>query len=349
MNTNNPVFTLPPHSYKNVISTLSQNMGWNIKNTNIPATWTITEGEGEIALILDTGKPQHIDINDNLLHDKCRSFVPNSDVLDREFHSTHVIGTICAINNNFGCVGVAPKAKAIAFKVLGDSGSGDFDWIINALKYAKEIRPSVINMSLGSPVGTPALERVIKELYDMNIPIIAACGNSGLDGVNYPGKYKEVINVGAIDEFGQIANFSSKGPEVGFSAPGVNIYSTYGINQYAVLSGSSMASPWITGIVLLLLAKHKKQERETGKNDCKTVEQIREHLIKYTNDKGMLGRDSSYGYGVIDINKLILDNDSTLNTTISSTISSTPIINPISPKKSLLARLIGYLKKIFTR
>ena len=85
----------------------------------------------------------------------------------------------------------------------------------------------------------------------------------------------------------------------------VNIYSTFLNNGYASLSGTSMACPFITGVICLMLAKHKKQEAETGKNDCKTIAEIREHLLKYTKDKGEVGKDNSWGYGVIDVEKLI--------------------------------------------
>jgi hypothetical protein len=71
-----------------------------------------------------------------------------------------------------------------------------------------------------------------------------------------------------------------------------------------------MACPFITGVILLMLAKHKKEEELVGgENDCKTVEQIREHLLKYTDDRGAVGRDEDGGYGVIDVEDLILIGD----------------------------------------
>ena len=139
----------------------------------------------------------------------------------------------------------------------------------------------------------------------MNIPVVCAAGNSGDGGVNYPAAFDETIAVAAYDRWGKIANFSSKGEKVEWAAPGVNIYSTFLNNGYASLSGTSMACPFITGVICLMLAKHKKQEAETGKNDCKTIAEIREHLLKYTKDKGEVGKDNSWGYGVIDVEKLI--------------------------------------------
>lgn len=225
--------------------------------------------------------------------------------------NTHCAGIIAAQNNETGMVGVAPKAKVIAVKALDDNGSGSFTTIAKALEYAIKIKPSVISMSLGSPTCTKRIENAIKKLYDMNIPIICAAGNSGSAGVDYPGKYTETIAIAAYDEKGKIANFSAIGEEVDFAAPGVGIYSTYLNNQYSILSGTSMACPFIAGVVALLLAKHKKQEANGGRNDCKTIEEIRTHLLKYTIDKGYVGKDKNWGYGVIDIETMMLDtNDS---------------------------------------
>lgn len=224
--------------------------------------------------------------------------------------NTHVSGTIVAQNNAFGMVGVAPKAKIISVKALGDNGQGKMSYLIEALKYAEKIKPSIISMSLGSTEGSAELESIIKKLHKMNIPIICAAGNDGAAGVNYPAKYKETITVAAYDSSGNIANFSAIGEEVDFAAPGVDIYSTFLNNKYAVMSGTSMACPFISGVVALLLAKHKKQEQETGKNDCKTVDDIRQHLLKYTIDKGYVGKDNSWGYGMLDVEKLIIDESS---------------------------------------
>jgi subtilisin family serine protease len=149
------------------------------------------------------------------------------------------------------------------------------------------------------------LESRIKKLYEMNIPVVCAAGNTGQGGVNWPAAYDETIAVAAHDKNGRVASFSSRGDRVEWAAPGVNIYSTYLNNGYASLNGTSMACPFVAGVIALMLAKHKRQEKETGKNDCKTVEQIREHLLKYTMDKGKIGKDNAWGYGVIDVEKLI--------------------------------------------
>lgn len=99
-----------------------------------------------------------------------------------------------------------------------------------------------------------------------------------------------------------------------------------------------MATPFVAGIVALLIAKHKKQEAETGKNDCKTVPQIREHLIKYADDKGVVGRDETWGYGVIDAVKVITSLENEDLTPITTTNPPNP-----SEKCGWLCKLLKWL------
>ena len=322
---------LPPHEPQYILSTLSQKQGWGIKQHNIPKTWTITQGEGMKAVVIDTGHPQHDDIGDNAI--KGKNFIKDEEIYDKEGHQTHCTGIICAKNNTSGMVGVAPKAKCITAKALGLDGSGSFKSVTKGLLYALDIKADVVSMSLGSATGTSGLHATIKKLYKANIPVVCAAGNSGKRGVDYPARYSETIAVAAYDKNGRIANFSGVGEAVDFSAPGVGVYSTYLNNKYCVMSGTSSATPFITGIILLLLAKHRLQEAETGKNDCKTVNQIREHLRKYTIDKGYVGKDKHWGYGVIDAENLILSKN------------TEPII--IKPEKfSIFQKIRNILKNI---
>lgn len=101
---------------------------------------------------------------------------------------------------------------------------------------------------------------------------------------------------------------------------------------------NSMATPFFAGVVALLLAKHRKQEKETGLNDCKTVDQIKDHISKYSDDKGVLGKDDTWGYGMVDPVRLITE-DTTTTTPITSSL---PINVPAKKKKkSWWRRLLG--------
>lgn len=323
-----------PYTVKKVVSTLSQSQGWQIKQLNVPETWKTTKGEGITVLVIDTGYTDHVDLQGGISIQKSRSFLKSEPWIDdKNGHSSHVCGIIGARNNAVGMVGVAPECTVVTAKVLGQDGSGDFNAIRNALVYAKQLRPHVINMSLGSHSYDPIMHNLIKELYDMNIPVIAAAGNDGRgNAVNYPGKYPEVICVTAFDKYGYPASFNSIGPETDVSAPGVDIYSTWLNQEYVELSGTSMATPFVTGLVALLLAKHHKQELDTGSNDCKTVEQIREHLLKYADDKGVVGRDDTWGYGVIDPVKLVEAENATPPTP-APVPAPKPVPEPLQPYK----------------
>ncbi len=294
---------LPKIEVNETVGSLSQLVDWGLRQSNVPETWKVTQGEGITVMVIDTGFPSHIDIEENAIPGE--NFIPGEPLEDENGHQTHCVGIICAKNNGIGMVGVAPKAKAVCVKALSKSGGGSYLGLAKSLDYAIRTKPDIVSMSLGGSGPSPILQSKIKKLYDMNIPVICAAGNTGQGGVNWPAAFDETIAVAAHDKNGQIANFSSRGEKVEWAAPGVNIYSTFLNNTYASLNGTSMACPFIAGVVALMLAKHKKQEKETGQNDCKTVAQIREHLLKYTMDKGRLGKDNAWGYGVIDVEKLI--------------------------------------------
>lgn len=311
--------SLPSVEVENVFATFSQITDWGLRQLNVPETWKVTDGEGMTAMVIDTGHPIHSDIDDNAIPGG--NFIDGEPIEDENGHHTHCTGIICAKNNEMGMVGVAPGAKCISVKALAKNGSGSYDGLAKALDYAIEVKPDVVSMSLGGSAPSDALHSRIKKLYEMNIPVVCAAGNTGQGGVNWPAAFDETIAVAAYDKNGNIAYFSSKGEQVEWAAPGVGIYSTYLNNGYASLSGTSMACPFITGVILLMLAKHRKQEELVGgENDCKTVEQIREHLLKYTDDKGAVGRDEDWGYGVIDVEDLILGKD------------EEPIKQPIKPE-----------------
>ena len=300
------------HSFylKNTATILTENVGWGITSLNVPQTWTTTKGVKSKVLVIDTGFTKHADLLGAMIQTESRNFCSSEkQLIDLNGHSTHCCGIIGARNNDIGVVGVAPKCSIVTAKVLNKNGSGPINNMVKALTYAKTLKPDVISMSLGWYSHEQQVHTLIKELHAMNIPIIVAAGNDGQkNSVNYPAKYPEVICVTAYDKNGSPAWFNSRGPEVDFSAPGVDIYSTWLNNTYAYASGTSMATPFMAGVVALLISKHKIQEAQTGMNDCKTVDQIRQHLLKYTDDKGVIGKDNTWGYGVINPEKLINHN-----------------------------------------
>lgn len=226
---------------------------WGLMHANIPLYHENgIMGQGVTVAVLDTGVSPHTDLDDNVVQ---RLDSVQSDGIDRQGHGTHVAGIIGAVKNGAGIVGVAPSCKLICIKVLGDNGHGGYASIEEGIQKAMDAGAHIINMSLGASVPPPdSLHQKIKEAAQRGIIIVAAAGNDS-GAVNYPAKYPEIIAVGAIDERGNLADFSSHGPEISVVAPGVNIYSTYLNNQFAVLRGTSQASPFIAGICALLLSQ----------------------------------------------------------------------------------------------
>ena len=242
------------------------------------------KGAGVKIAVIDSGCDiNHESLKNNIIG--VRNFTdedkknPNI-VIDRVGHGTHVTGIICANGNNM--VGVAPNAKIYVLKAINRTGTGKLSWVINAIRYAIEKRVDIISMSLGLSENSPKLENIIKEAINNNIVIVCAAGNEG-DGndesfeYSYPAAYTDVISVGAVDKKGVPAKFSNSNTAIDLVAPGVDIISTYPNNQFAALSGTSMATPYVSGSLALL----KNWSKSEFKRDL-TQEELYAQLIKHT-------------------------------------------------------------------
>jgi len=235
------------------------------ENYSFP-TWSTSKGAGIGVAVLDTGiDTDHEDLK--VLGGRrfyLRGLTLRSDDLydDGNGHGTHVAGTIAALDNDIGVVGVAPAVNLYAVKVLGDNGSGSTSAIIAGIQWVCEQgNISIINMSLGSSYYSSTFDAACNKAYTENgVLIVASAGNSGNDAgtgdtVGYPAKYDSVIAVAASDINDERAYFSSTGPDVDLIAPGVNILSTVPGSLYEDgWSGTSMASPHVAGAAALVWA-----------------------------------------------------------------------------------------------
>ncbi len=226
-----------------------------------PALWEKTKGKGVKVAVLDTGcDPEHPDLKNRIAGG--RNFTSddggNSDIFaDYNGHGTHVAGTIAAEGNGSGVVGVAPEAELLIVKVLDQNGSGTYEGIIEGIHYAIEQKVDIISMSLGGPQDLPELHEAVIKAVKENILVVCAAGNEG-DGddrtneFGFPGCYNEVISVGAVDLDRRSSDFSNSHNELDLVAPGEKIESTYPGGKYASLSGTSMATPHVSGALALL-------------------------------------------------------------------------------------------------
>lgn len=233
-------------------------------------------GENMRIGVIDTGCfIEHKFIKDNILCGKNFTSSNSEDFTDKNNHGTFCIGEI---------VQIAPKCQVVVAKALDDKGNGGYDSILNAFNYCIEQNCHVISMSLGGTDGSENLHNAIKLANERGIIVCVSAGNSG-DGVDstdefsYPGAYEEVVNVGAINEDKSIAKYSNSNKWVDVCAVGTNITSTYLDNKWCQSSGTSMATPQVSSICLLLREKFIKEwEREPSEDE------LYSQLIKNTVD-----------------------------------------------------------------
>jgi len=236
---------------------LRNEITWGVNRVHAPAAWDTTEGAGVKVAVIDTG----IDLSHPDLAGKVdggysaltKTEKPE-DYQDDNGHGTHVSGTIAALRDGKGVVGVAPKARLYAVKVLDADGSGNLSDVIDGIVWAAKNGMQVANMSLGAPIDSDAMHRAVRFAKGMGVVIVAAAGNSG-GAVGFPGAYPETIAVAASDSDDHIAAFSSRGPEVKFIAPGVDVVSDKLGGGVIAYNGTSMASPHVAGLAALAVSQ----------------------------------------------------------------------------------------------
>ncbi|MBT8399193.1 MAG: S8 family serine peptidase, partial [Rhodothermia bacterium] len=213
------------------------------------------DGTGTSACVLDTGVDlDHPDLNVDVA--KSVSFVNGESVDDGHGHGTHVAGTIGAVNNNEGVIGVAAGATIVGIKVLSNTGSGTYDDVIAGINHvaANSSLCDVANMSLGGGFSQAVNDAV--ENASNGTPFTLAAGNESSHAQFFSPASAEGNNIYTISAFerrrDRFASYSNYGnPPVDYAAPGSSVKSTYKNGGYATLSGTSMAAPHVAGILLL--------------------------------------------------------------------------------------------------
>ncbi|MGE7983130.1 S8 family peptidase [Solibacillus sp. NPDC093137] len=265
----------------------SQQVPWGIKAIYNNSSLTSTSGGSGVNIaVLDTGvNTSHPDLANNV--EQCKDFttattVVNNSCTDRNGHGTHVAGSALADggSDQGGVYGVAPDADLWAYKVLTDSGSGYSDDIAAAIRHAADQATStrtktVINMSLGSSANNSLISSAVNYAYSKGVLVVAAAGNSGYaqGTIGYPGALPNAIAVAALENVQQngtyrVADYSSRGyastdgdyviqqGDIEISAPGSAIYSTWYNGGYNTISGTSMATPHVSGLAAKIWAQN---------------------------------------------------------------------------------------------
>ncbi len=227
---------------------------WNLPAIGTIPAWDINRGNQEVIVgVIDTGVDlNHPDLKPQLLPGY-NVVSEGSDPQDDVGHGTHVAGVISAlVNNREGVAGMTWYNKILPIKVLDETGAGSTYSVAQGIIWATDNGAKVINMSLGNYAEAKFLHDAIKYAYDRDVVLIAASGNDNTEQPGFPAAYPEVFAVAATDSAKQKASFSNYGDYIDVAAPGVNIASTYPHNQYAALSGTSMASPHVTALAALI-------------------------------------------------------------------------------------------------
>jgi len=288
-----------------------------IRRINAPKLWKFgIDGSGINVSVIDTGiNASHPDIAGRII--RWADFIngQNNTPYDDNGHGTHIAGTIGGNGSGGITTGVAPNVNIFSVKVLNSSGIGSSSDVIGGIEWSVGNGADILSLSL-SGERDPALAEAVNNAINAGVVVIASAGNSGPDAstIEFPASEKNVIAVGATTRFDFPAPFSSRGPssmdgenltKPDVSAPGTNIISlriipsnvTYGsiINDlYATLSGTSMATPHVSGAAALIL--HAAKINGTTLSPAR----IKNILEAASVDLGEPGKDDSFGAGRID-------------------------------------------------
>lgn len=269
----------------------AETLPWGVNQIDAELAWGTSTGSGVKVAIIDTGIDlDHPDLAVNIAGN-INIINPAKTGDDDNGHGTHVAGTVAAVGNDIGVIGVAFTARLYAVKVLDRRGSGFLSDVIAGLQWCVTNRMQVVNMSLGTSSDIQSFHDAVIAVNNVGIIQVAAAGNASGGPVGYPAAYDEVIAVSATDSTNTIAAFSSVGPKVELAAPGVSIPSTWKGGGYYTISGTSMATPHVTGTVALALAAG--------------VADVRTKLQTTADDLGVQGKDNLYGYGLVDAEEAV--------------------------------------------
>ncbi|MDF2668374.1 MAG: peptidase and in kexin sedolisin [Paenibacillus sp.] len=227
---------------------------WGVKQIKAPESWSHARGNRIKIGVIDTGIDyMHPDLRGrisrgvNLIH---KGSLPTDD----NGHGTHISGTIAASNSYSGLVGVAPMAMIHPVKVFDHNGTAFVSDIVLGIDWCVHNRMHIINMSFGMRNRSKSLHDAVRNAFAAGISVVASSGNDGRRSqIDYPARFVQTIAVGATTKHKRIAAFSNRGKAIDIYAPGDKVYSTWLERKYMELSGTSMATSHVSGVIALML------------------------------------------------------------------------------------------------
>jgi type VII secretion-associated serine protease mycosin len=285
---------------------------YNLSHINADTAWNCSLGAGVIVAVIDTGVDlDHPDLQPNLVTGK--TFVsgttsPNDD----QGHGTHVAGIVAGVGNNGGIIGVAPEASIMPVKVLNSSGTGSIFDVADGISWAVDHGARVLNLSLGSSQNSSTLTSAVNYAYTKGAFIVAAAGNCGdstyllngctsQDQPQYPAALSNVMAVASVNAADSQSSFSNEGSYVEIAAPGSDIVSAYAGGGYESISGTSQATPHVAGLAAMIWSQLPALSNE----------QVRARIQATAQDLGTSGRDTKFGYGLIDVEAALRSSSAT--------------------------------------
>lgn len=298
-----PLFGIPPDLVKGPeadVLPLAGEANWGMATFQIEKIRSITTGEDIIVGVVDTGVDRDHPLLTNVIDARDFTGSPAS-YHDRQGHGTHCSGTVGASDLR---IGAAPGCKIVHGKGLGDSGSGAMSWLIRAMDWCVEQGATILSCSWGGGTLDPQTDSVLKRFAEAGIWPVFAGGNSGPNTRNAdaPGVSQYAINVAALNRDLSPANFSSAGEKLDTSGPGVNIWSTKPGGGYQLMSGTSMATPFVAGLLALYRSALVKKGKPIPK-----VSDLRRTLFGRSTDTHTPGDDRRTGPGWVTPLLLSLD------------------------------------------
>jgi hypothetical protein len=268
------------------------NLQWGPVKIEADKAWDTQRGNSSVVVaVVDTGIDwNHPDLASNYVSLGYDWVNNDTDPMDDEGHGSHCAGIIAAtINNEVGIAGLA-QVQIMAEKGLDYTGSGWEDDLANAIIHAVDQGADIISNSWGGYEDGALVHDAVKYAYDHGVSLIAAAGNDAFYMKHYPAAYDEVVAVTATDQEDDPASFTNYGDWVELGAPGVNIWSTIWDDSYDYNSGTSMATPHVSGIAALVWSQFPSMTRD----------QVRAQLRCTAQDLGDPGFDKYYGYGRVN-------------------------------------------------
>ncbi len=265
---------------------------WHLAKIQAPKAWDVSTGSPSVVVaVIDSGA-------DTAHPDLASKLVPGwnflnstADITDREGHGTAVAGTIAAAaNNGTGVAGVTWGSTIMPLVVVNSSGVAAYSDIAAAIEYAADHGARVMNISIGGPDASAALQSAVDYAWSKGAAVFASAMNNSTSAAYYPAACNHAVAVSATDSTDSLASFSNYGNWITVSAPGTNILTTSMGGSYGYWSGTSFSSPITAGVAALALAANPSLTN----SDLVTL------LEQNADDIGVPGYDAQSGFGRVN-------------------------------------------------